>query len=371
MSINLTAPVNKLGYGIVGLNIALAMERRGDDPALWPLGGIEADEVHHAALRRMMSRQAHYDPLAPSLRVWHQFDLAQHVGKGLHAAYPFFELDRFKPAEKHHLKAQDVVFATSEWAAEILSLSADLPSERVLVVNPGVDHAVFRPLETAKPAGLAGNTVFLSIGKWETRKGHDVLYRAFRKAFGPTDNVRLVMHCHNPCLGEHSAPYNQSWERLYRANLGEQVVFTAGRLQTHEDVAHLMSQVDCGVFPSRGEGWNLEAAEMLAMAKSVILTDYSAHRDFATKDNSLLIQVTELEDAHDGIWFKANDPSWEGNPGLWAALGDCQIDQMVEHLRSIHKKKQAGDLRPNDEGHRSMQAFTWDNAARQMVTTLK
>jgi hypothetical protein len=41
--------------------------------------------------------------------------------------------------------------------------------------------------------------VFLNVGKWEYRKGHDVLLEAFNKAFEPTDNVRLVMNCHNPC----------------------------------------------------------------------------------------------------------------------------------------------------------------------------
>ena len=75
------------------------------------------------------------------------------------------------------------------------------------------------------------------------------------------------------------------------------------RLNTHEDVAVIMSQADVGVFPSRAEGWNLEALEMLSMGKHLIITDYSAHTEFCNKDNSRLIQIDEMEDAHDGIWF--------------------------------------------------------------------
>ena len=35
-----------------------------------------------------------------------------------------------------------------------------------------------------------GEFVFLSVFKWEHRKGYDVLLRAFLREFGPTDNVR-------------------------------------------------------------------------------------------------------------------------------------------------------------------------------------
>ena len=50
---------------------------------------------------------------------------------------------------------------------------------------------------------------------------------------------------------------------------------------------------DCGLFPARAEGWNLELLEMMACGKQVIATNYSAHTEFCTKENSILIESDE------------------------------------------------------------------------------
>ena len=55
------------------------------------------------------------------------------------------------------------------------------------------------------------------------------------------------------------------------------------RVNTSEEVARIMGQVDCGVFPARGEGWNLELLEMMSMGKPVIATNYSGHTQFCDR----------------------------------------------------------------------------------------
>lgn len=367
MAMNVAAPLNSLGYGVVGLNTVLALEATGAEPALWPIGGVDVDQGHVEALRRMVGRQAAYNPRAPSLRIFHQFDLAQHVGKGPHCGMPIFELNRFKPNEVHHLKAQDFVFANSHWAGEVL-VENGVPRERIQYAPLGVDTSVFRPATEPRE----GFTQFINIGKWEYRKGHDVLLEAFNKAFEPGDNVNLLMHCHNPCLpGEDGQRYNADWERAYKScRLAEKVTLTGGRFPTQAAVAMLMRTSDCGVFPSRAEGWGLESAEMLAMGKHVILTDYSAHTEYADETNAHLIRVDQLEDAHDGYWFRADDPSWQGKPGRWARMSQDQVDQLVEHMRRIHKLKQAGELNPNLAGVESMKRFTWANTAAEILAVL-
>lgn len=376
MALNVAAPINCLGYGVVGLNTALALDRVGAEPALWPIGPVDAPTQHHDALRRMMARTQAYNPKAPSVRVYHQFDLAQHVGKGPHCGMPIFELDRFKPNELHHLKAQDYLFANSHWAGSVLRDNG-IPEDRIFFAPLGVDQSVFRPDPyDPQPAGtktvVGSPTTFLNVGKWEYRKGHDVLLEAFNKAFEPSDNVRLVMHCHNPCLpGEVGTKYNEDWMRSYfTSKMGPRMEFTPGRMARHEDIARLMSGADCGVFPSRAEGWGLESAEMLAMGKHVILTDYSAHTEYADETVAHLIKVDRQEDAHDGYWFRADDSAWEGEPGRWAHLGEAQVDQLVEHMRWVHRRKQAGGLGANTAGAERMRHFTWENTAAEILAVL-
>jgi glycosyltransferase involved in cell wall biosynthesis len=120
-----------------------------------------------------------------------------------------------------------------------------------------------------------------------------------------------------------------------------------------------MQQTECGVFPSRAEGWNLDALEMLSCGKYVIATDYSAHTQFLTKDNSLLVPINELEPAHDGVWFFGQ--------GNWSKLNETPMLQLIEHLQTVHKCKQLGILVLNKQGIETANIFTWKNTANSII----
>jgi glycosyltransferase involved in cell wall biosynthesis len=355
MKINVTTPVNSLGYGVAGLNTVVALERLGHETALWIIGEGHAPEEHHDLFRRALGRAEQFDPRAPSLRISVQSDLAQHVGKGLHCGFSIFELTRFTPAELHHLGTQDLLFVPSQWARRILAENG-LPEERIRVAPLGVDTEIFRFTDRVEP----GTTVFLNVGKWEVRKGHDVLAEAFNSAFTRKDDVRLVLVTNNPY---YSAEESREWADVYRNSaLGEKVQVIEERLPTQHDVAGVMAGADCGVFPYRAEGWNLDLAEMMAMGKHVIATNYSAPTEYLTPRNARLIETNGLEDAFDG--------KWSYGQGQWAAFGDAQIEQLVEHMRAVHRLKQAGQLQPNAAARDTMARFTWENTARQIAAAL-
>jgi glycosyltransferase involved in cell wall biosynthesis len=124
-----------------------------------------------------------------------------------------------------------------------------------------------------------------------------------------------------------------------------------------------MASTDCGIFPSRAEGWNLELLEMMSCGKHVIATDYSAHTEFCTQENSLLVTIEEKETAYDGKWFT-------GNCGEWAKLGDNQVEQMVVHMRDIHKRKQSDSLGINKGGVATAKKFSWSNSAAKAIEAI-
>lgn len=363
MKINVSAPLNSLGYGNVGINVVAALSRLGHAPALWPIGGLDVPPGHHDAVREAMARCQKYDRKAPSLRIYHQFDLAQHVGVGLHCGFPIFELDTFTDVEFHHLRQQDRIFVCSRWAREVLA--ARYPEEQIFVAPLGVDTTIFNPdLPSPAQAGEAGGTIFLNVGKWEVRKGHDVLIDAFNKAFGPADDVRLVMCAYNPCIADPQKrdAYNAEWAKYYKeSRLGDKVTLVP-RLPTQKDVAQLMAACDVGVFPARAEGWNLELLEMMAVGKHVIATNYAAHTEFCDpSQNASLVDVHDVEPAFDGVWFHGQ--------GNWAKLGDDQVDQLVERMRLFHTLKQQGNLGPNAAGVRTARRFSWENTASAITNS--
>lgn len=346
MDISIVAPINQLGYGICSLNILKALSRE-NKVGLYPLGEIQAAPSYHKTIQQSLDNYWSLNPTSPCLRIWHQHDMTMWFGRGLHVGYPIFELNKFTPVELNQLTIPHVLTVASGWAADIL-IKNGLSAKRIRVAPLGVDNSVFYPVETIND----GVTRFLSIGKWEIRKGHDVLSKAFKAAFGDDPSVELIMNCSNPFLNKEQTA---QWERLYSA---PNIRIIKQRLTSQTEVARLMNSVDCGVFPARAEGWNLEALEMLACGKQVIATDYAGHTEFLNKENALLIKVDNLEDSYDGIWFKGQ--------GQWAAIEDNQIKRLVNHMRLVCDLKNGGNV-ANEAGLETAKRYTWDKTAADLV----
>lgn len=352
MNINLSAPINFLGYGVVGTNVLLALQQAGHNVTLWPIGPVETNPSHVQDVANAVARQDFYDTNAPSIRVWHQFDMAQHVGR-FHFGMPIFELDTFTKREAHHLKTLDGLLVCSKWAADICRNNLLPKCPNTYVVPLGVNRSVFNENRSYEDKNW---TTFLNVGKWEVRKGHDLLIKAFGAAFSTRDRVRLWMMCHNPFLPQNK--YNE-WLKLCQQSPLSGKITLVPRAKYDIDVARIMCEATCGVFPSHAEGWNLELLEMMACGKQVIATNYSAHTEFCNESNCHLINVTETEKAVDNIWFFGQ--------GNWAKLGEPQFDQLVEYMRAVHRENQEGSLGVNKAGIETAERFSWANTADAII----
>lgn len=348
--INIISPINQLGYGIASLNIIKNLPQT----ALWPIGQIQITNESDANVLKASLLQARMPNFnAPCIRIWHQNDMSQFVGRGTKIGFPFFELDTFSEIEKHHLNSLDKLFVSSSWAKLIAVNQLKIPEENIHIIPLGVDANIFKPKESTQNT----KTIFFNCGKWEIRKGHDVLIDVFNKAFDDNDDVELWMMCENPFL---SKEQQNSWLKLYlNSKLGNKIKII-NRKESQFEVYNIMSQADCGIFPARAEGWNLELLEMLACGKHVITTNYSAHTEFCNNENASLIQIDSLEPAYDGVWF-------DGKIGSWAHIGDNQIEQMVFHMRNVHKNKINQNLNINLKGLETAKKFSWQNTSTMVL----
>ena len=360
-NINLSCPVNQLGYGVTGLNIAKSLHELKHSVSLYVIGEIDVPENYHEDLKQMIANSRMPDWNAPSVRIWHQHDMAQFVGNGNKYGFPIFELDNFLDLEVHHLSYLDYWFVTSEWAKSIMIdqlkqiRGEDEVREKTSVIPLGVDRSIFRESVSHRK-----ETIFFNCGKWEIRKGHDILIKAFNEAFNEDDNVELWMMCDNPFYSEEE---NFKWERLYRTSkLGEKVRIIP-RQKSQQEVYNIMSQTDCGIFPARAEGWNLELLEMMSCGKSVISTNYSSHTEFCNSDNCMLIDVPEKEEAVDGKWFRGQ--------GKWAKIDEKQITELAEHMRKVHEEKKKDSLNINQAGVDTAKKFSWKNSAEKILKAIE
>ena len=121
-----------------------------------------------------------------------------------------------------------------------------------------------------------------------------------------------------------------------------------------------MLSATCGVFPSRAEGFNLELLEMMACGKPITATNYSAHTEYLTPQNALLIEGSRAEPANDGVSLK-------GVQGNWMAWGESQTAQLVQHMKVIYEQYRAGDKLLNTAGCDTASQLTWDATADKII----
>ena len=353
--LNLFSPISNLGYGIVGLNILKSLSSKMEI-SLSLIGGLEGTQSDVELAQEAIERASLFNNFhkAPCLKIWHEFALAERIGSGPLFAFPFFEINQFDQRRINHLKSADGIMVASQWAKNVIKEHLDVPPALVSVIPLGVDSTIFSP----GPHKVTDKCVFFNCGKWEKRKGHDVLLEMFRAAFPAETDVELWMMSSNPFLSAETGflKVRQEWERYYKSDPRVKLI---DRVATHGEVANIMSTTNCGVFPSRAEGWNLELLEMMAMGKHVIATNYSAHTEFCDDTNARLIEINNLEKAEDGIFF-------DGNSGEWASLEGNPFTQAVEYMHEFYKSWKSNPNQYNKEGVDTAKRLSWTRTANHI-----
>lgn len=347
----LICPINKLSYGYASVNILEALSKK-IKVALWTIGGVEVENHQVQTVKEALYNAQSFDYDAPSIRIFHQNSLDVYPGRGPKIGFPIFELDTFTPVEKHNLAYPDKLMVCSDWAKSIVKNNLPDLADNTYVIPLGVDPSIFSP-SPIQP----GPTVFLNIGKLEKRKGHDILIKAFTEEFKSDEKVKLLLCCDNLFLTNEQ---KEAWGKIIRANKN---VYLIPRQESCHDISELIKMSDCGVYPSKAEGWNMPALETLACGRHLIITDYSAHTQYVNEHNSLLIDIDKNELAYDDIW-----PVFNGQ-GSWAHIGDKQFKQLKRHMRQVHDWKQNG-LPLNEQGCSIPLKFSWENSASKILDVL-
>jgi glycosyltransferase involved in cell wall biosynthesis len=194
--------------------------------------------------------------------------------------YTFFEYPLGNDATKN-AQQYDWIFCGSTWCKDRL---AELGIRNTQVLIQGVDHDIFKPdLSIARDDG---EFRIFSGGKFEWRKGQDLVLAAFKMLHKAHPDMRLVVSWHNlwPQLYEtmRQSPWIKCpdrWADNWSVNLSrlcelndipKDKVYEAPPVP-QIGMAFLMNQTDCAVFPNRCEGGtNLVLMEYAACGKPVV-----------------------------------------------------------------------------------------------------
>ena len=207
-------------------------------------------------------------------------------------------------------------------------LRAGVEAHKLVVVGEPVDGAFFDPAKVTAPYYLSppiGRPFrFLSVFKWEQRKGWDALLAAYYAEFKPEERVELVLktrafHSSDDFEGliasfvaERGLPRGRS-ERAAVRVLGEDLQL--------EELRALYAAADCFVLPSRGEGWGRPHVEAMSMGLPVIATNWSGPTAFLDESVGYPLEY-----------------SLEAVPADLNLPGHHWAEPSVEHLRKLMRR---------------------------------
>jgi glycosyltransferase involved in cell wall biosynthesis len=163
----------------------------------------------------------------------------------------------------------DEIWVPSKFLVDAFVNSGILASKIKWMPEP-IDTDFYNP-ETVEPLqikGLSGYN-FISVFKWEPRKGPDFLLRAFFSEFKKHENVTLYLLTYE--YGGYSPHSKSSIERLIRL-VAMKYKFDLKKLPKYKVINQVISSslmpslyktFDAFVLPTRGEGWGLPFMEAM------------------------------------------------------------------------------------------------------------
>lgn len=239
----------------------------------------------------------------------------------------------------------------------------------IYLIPHGVDTKRFNP--KAEPLTITNKKGFnfLSVFQWTPRKGPDVLFKAYLKEFTDKDDVCLIVRSFRSNSSfEEQAVIKRNIRKFKRKYVPEKkdcpkVIFMGDNIPD-EHMASLYTAADCFVLPSRGEGWNMPAAEALACQIPVITTDWGGHKCFLDNRNSYLIKVDGFEVTKWMEWIP-----WY-NSILRLKWAEPSVDDLRKKMREVFECPEKAKKKAR-RGMLKLKTFSWTRAANLIVERLK
>lgn len=262
-----------------------------------------------------------------------------------------------QPWVDNALRYSDEIWVPSQYVKDGF-VASGMPEDLVRVIPNGVDTTVFTPQGDRYPLPSAGTT-FLFVGGTIWRKGIDLLLEAWQQAFGPDEDVQLVIKD----FGSQDQYAGQTATEQITQLCERDDVAPVLHLDAQWDYRQLPSlyrAADVLVAPYRGEGFGLPMLEAMACGVPVIHTGVGPSREFVADAGWAL-------DAH-------RVPLPDGSELPWPLAGDgyaheVSVEDLAAALRAAAdpdaRRLRASAARPQAERYR------WDLVAAQAARALE
>ena len=352
------APSNSLSFGNVSLNLLREMYKKKLKVAFFPIGG-DLDLGAYDSLEEDFSKwikssfNSRFSLLkkdVPTLKLWHLNGSHIRIGSK-QTLYTFYEASSPTPEELNIANFQDHVVFSSSYASEIFSKAG---VENCTSVPCGFDPDFKKTNKTY----LADKTHFGLMGKWEKRKHTAEIIKAWAKKYGNNYNYQLSCCVTNPFFKPQDM--NSIISRTLDGKRFGNINFLP-YLKTNSEVNDFINSIDIDLSGLSGaEGWNLPAFNSTCLGKWSLVLNCTSHKDWATKDNCILVEPDGTEEIYDNTFFQPNQPF---NQGFKYTISEEKI------ISSMEKAVSQFNI-PNKEGELLRDKFTYSKTLNSLLNLI-
>lgn len=353
-----SAPLNTLSLGQFSYNIIRELYRRKTQVTLFPKGNVDlsaykVDSAFGAWIERAVNdRLKRFDRKVPTVNLWH-LNGSEFKPSDAQYTFTFHETNAPTDAEVNIVNQQDATFFSSNWSVESFQ---QYGARNISFIPLGLDEDFAEIKHAALPKDI---THWILVGKIEQRKCTQLIIQQWVKRYGGDKRHQLTTCVTNPFLqADHmNAFYASCFEgkpKPFNVNI-------LPYLKTNAEMNQLYNSADIDLSGFSGsEGWGIPAFTATALGKWSIVTDCTAHKDWATAENSILVEVPDMRLVYDGVFFQQGSPFSQGS--IYAP----KAEQLQAAFDIAEKKAKT----PNPAGRQLATTFTYKRTVDEILAKI-
>jgi hypothetical protein len=315
MKLLLETPLNSLSFGNVSYNLIKEFQRLDVELGLFPTGGNVdlaafdiGENLKEYIQNAINERWSFVDKEIPSLKLWHFNGSENRKNKDQHL-FTFYECSEPTKIEKATCAVQDSTIFSSTYAKDMFE-------------KEGCDNTHFIPLgfdEEFKRTDrkyLKDIVHFGLMGKFENRKHTKKIIQTWLSKYGNDPKYQLSCCINNPFFKPEQM--HGVWQEIKKGKNYNNLNIIP-HLDKNAEVNELLNAIDIDLTGlSGGEGWNLPAFNATCLGKWSIVLNETSHKDWATKDNCILVESTGRSvPSADGMFFTKGSDYNQGDFYAW------------------------------------------------------
>jgi glycosyltransferase involved in cell wall biosynthesis len=351
-------PVNGLSFGQVSLSILKEFHKRGLEPCLFPINedissfSFDKDFVDWLKACIKKSPQKHKRD-NPCIMLWHLNATALTNVSNKSVLLSFYELDSPTPSEINIASNFSKIAFTSKDSIKTFS-DYGINSEYIPL---GFDSNHFKKLD--KKYYDDGRIVFNLCGKLEKRKRHNKIIKTWAKKYGNNKKYHLQCAIHNPFLAKDMPGLiNRILEGKKYFNI--QFLDHMSKNVTYND---FLNSGDIVLGMSGGEGWGLPEFHSVAIGKHAVIMNATGYKEWASKENSVLINPSSKISSVDGVFFN------EGAEYNQGKIYDFDEDSFINGCEEAIKRVESNKI--NKEGLKLQDEFTYSKTTDKILELIE